>query len=84
MTYRIVISGVAAIAAATISACGGGGDGSAAAPPPPSTAQSLDTTQVLTQAREPSETSVPYPLNDGALVLTDTSDSTDPININGT
>jgi hypothetical protein len=53
-------------------------------PPPPSvTHQSLDTAQVLAQARHTSETSSPYPVNDDALVLTDTRDTTEPVSING-
>jgi hypothetical protein len=85
---RMVILGVAAVAAGSISACGGGGDSgqamATAMPPPPSvTHQSLDTAQVLAQARHTSETSSPYPVNDDALVLTDTSDTTEPVSING-
>jgi hypothetical protein len=45
-------------------------------------AQSLDTAQVLAQARETSETSTPYPVNDGALTLNDTSDTSEPISVN--
>jgi hypothetical protein len=83
--HRMAILGFAAIAAGSISACGGG-DGQAAATPPPAsvTNQSLDSAQVLAQARHTSETSSPYPVNDGALVLTDTSDTGEPISINGT
>ena len=90
MKCRMVILGVAAVAAGSISACGGGGGGDSgqamatAMPPPPSvTHQSLDTAQVLAQARHTSETSSPYPVNDDALVLTDTSDTTEPVSING-
>lgn len=86
MKHRMTILSVAAIAAAAMSACGGGGnDGQAAAmaPPPAVTSQSLDTVQVLAQARQPSETSSPYPVNGGALVMTDTSDTTEPVGING-
>jgi hypothetical protein len=87
---RMAILGVAAVAAGSISACGGGGGGDSgpvmatAMPPPPSvTHQSLDTAQVLAQARHTSETSSPYPVNDDALVLTDTRDTTEPVSING-
>ena len=86
MKHRMAILGVAAIAAGSISACGGdNGQAVAATPPPPARVanQSLDTAQVLAQARHPSETSTPYLVNDGALVLTDTSDSTEPMSING-
>jgi hypothetical protein len=87
---RMAILGVAAVAAGSISACGGGGGGggdsgqATSMPPPPSvTHQSLDTAQVLAQARHTSETSSPYPVNDDALVLTDTRDTTEPVSING-
>lgn len=90
MKCRMAILGVAAVAAGSISACGGGGGGDSgqamatAMPPPPSvTHQSLDTAQVLAQARHTSETSSPYPVNDDALVLTDTRDTTEPVSING-
>lgn len=91
MKCRMAILGVAAVAAGSISACGGGGGGgdsgqamATAMPAPPSvTHQSLDTAQVLAQARHTSETSSPYPVNDDALVLTDTRDTTEPVSING-
>jgi hypothetical protein len=84
--HKIAILGVAALAAGSISACGGGnGQAAAVMPPPPSvTSQSLDAVQVLAQARQASETSSPYSVNDGALVLTDTSDTSEPISVNGT
>jgi len=82
--HRIAILAVAAIAAVSISACGGGDYGQAAAMTPPSlSSQSLDTAQVLAQARQNSEASLPYLVNAGALVLTDTSDTTEPVGING-
>lgn len=87
MKHGIAILGVGAIAAGLMSACGGD-NGQAAVPPPPPppsvTSQSLDSAQVLVQARHTSETSSPYPVNDGALVLTDASDTSEPIGINGT
>jgi hypothetical protein len=83
--HRMAILGVAAIAAGSMSACGGDNGQAVAAPPPARVAsQSLDTAQVLAQARHTSETSTPYPVNDGALVLTDTSDTAEPMSINGT
>jgi hypothetical protein len=76
-----VILGIAAIAAALISACGGDGGAGVATTPSAAdiTTQSLDTAQMLAQARETSETSVPFPVNKGELVLTDTSDTTEPL-----
>lgn len=85
MKHRMAILGAAAIAAGSISACGGDNGQTAAVPPPARvTIQSLDTAQVLAQARHTSETSSPYSVNDGALVLTDTSDTAEPISISGT
>lgn len=71
--------GIAAIAAATLGGCGGDNGGTAAATPSPSVAQSLNTAQVLAQAREASETSTAYSVNDGVVVLSDTSDHTEPL-----
>ena len=86
MKHTMAILGLAAIAAGSISACGGDNGQTVAAPPPPARVanQSLDTAQVLAQARHTSESSSPYPVNDGALVLTDTSDTAEPMSINGT
>lgn len=85
MKHGMAILGVAAIAAGSISACGGDNGQAVAAPPPARVANhSLDTAQVLAQARHTSETSSPYPVNDGALVLTDTSDTAEPMSVNGT
>ena len=52
------------------------------APQPQMHAQSLDTLQLLEQARQVSNTADPYLVNGGALRLTDTSDSSDPILVN--
>jgi hypothetical protein len=82
---KIAILGVAALAAGSISACGGDRGQAAAVMPSTTsvTSQSLDALQVLAQARQASETSSPYSVNDGALVLTDTSDTSVPIGVNG-
>jgi hypothetical protein len=86
MKHRIVIFGTAAICSTLISACGGDGGARVATAPsvPNITTQSLDTAQVLAQARETSETSVPFPVNKGELVLTDTSDTTEPLTFTAT
>ena len=85
MKDRIVIF-VAAVAAASLSACGGGGAAGVATTPSVSgvTTQSLDTAQVLTQAREASETGVPFAVNEGQLVLSDTSDVADSLTFTAT
>lgn len=50
-------------------------------PPPPPTVQSLDTAAVLAMAMMSSETSDPIMVNEGVVVLTDTSETTEPISI---
>ena len=42
----------------------------------------LDTQGVLVQAQSPMDTSAPYTVDGGLLVLTDTSETTSPISIN--
>jgi hypothetical protein len=71
---------------ATLQGCGGSDSSSMAtmpSPPPQSTGQSLDTTQVLALAKEPSETGEPFAVNAGALTLDDTSEATGPSGVNG-
>lgn len=63
-------------------ASGSSGSSGSSAPGPTATQQSLDTQEVLAQAQMPSETSSPYVVDDGLLVLTDTSETTAPITIN--
>jgi hypothetical protein len=82
MKHSMVIFGMVAAASGALGGCGGDSGGAAAAAPA-SAVQSLDTAQVLVQAREATETGDPYPVNNGALVLTDTSDTTEPFSING-
>jgi hypothetical protein len=64
-----------------LSACGGSEERvpSAAVTPP----QSLDTQQVLVIAEARSETASPLVVNNGLLVLDDTSETALPIHING-
>jgi len=84
MKLRMMAFTIAAVAVGSISACGDGGGSGVAMPPPSSSAQALDTAQVLTQARQTSETNDPYPVNNGTLVLSDASDTTEPVSVNGT
>jgi hypothetical protein len=86
MKLRMTILAIAGTAASALSGCGDGGGGSVSAvvSPPSSSTQALDTAQVMAQARLTSETGEPYPVNDGALVLTDTSETAEPLSIDGT
>jgi protein-disulfide isomerase len=80
MQRKIMVLGAAALAAGGLSACGDHG-GSASAPTPPIT-QELTTGDVLALAQKTSETSQPIAVDNNALVLTDTSDTTEPISVN--
>jgi hypothetical protein len=81
MKARTIIPLVGVVAGSLMSACGGGGSGTAPVSQTPQP-QALDTTEVLAQARVTSETSEPYAVDDGALMLTDTSETSQPINVN--
>jgi hypothetical protein len=85
MKHRLVMFGLAAIVAGSVSACGGSGySAGSTTPPPPNPNQGLDTAQVLAQSRETSETSDPYAVNSGVVYFTDTLDTTDAAVITGT
>jgi hypothetical protein len=89
-----ILIAVAAILTGTLAGCddesgmsGAGAAGSAAPAPSPQPqvhVQSLDTLQLLEQARQVSNTADPYLVNGGALRLTDTSEGSDPILVNAT
>ena len=80
MNFRKLVGGSIALAALLAGGCGGGDSGSmSAANPAP---QALDTMQVLALARQSSEVSAPMAVDDGALTLTDASESSEPINVN--
>jgi hypothetical protein len=86
MKLNIALIGAAAVAAAALSACGGGDNSQASMPSTPPTmptTQQLDTAQVLALAQKTSEVSAPFEVNGGMLTLTDTSDTTDAISVNG-
>lgn len=80
MKRKAVILSAMGVAAGLMSGCGGGDDTATITPPPP-TNMSLDTQGVLALAQVSSETSSPFAVDDGALVLTDTSEMTDPVAI---
>jgi hypothetical protein len=81
MQHKSLKLGAAAIAAACLSACGDHGSSSTATPTPPM-AQELDTAAVLAMAQKTSEVSQPIAVDDNAVILTDTSDTTEPISVN--
>jgi hypothetical protein len=82
---NVLVGATALVTAAALSACGGGSSGASNPPPVVTTsAQSLDSAQVLAQAQHTSENSNPYQVNDGALTLTDTSETSEPISVNVT
>jgi hypothetical protein len=80
MKVKVMLPLVGVVAGSLMSACGGGDSN------PPATQtqqpQALDTAEVLAQARVTSETAEPYAVDDGALTLTDTSETSEPISIN--
>jgi|HubBroStandDraft_1064217.scaffolds.fasta_scaffold2615315_1 hypothetical protein len=81
MKAKIIIPLLSVVAGSLMSACGGDGGGSPSASQSPQP-QALDTAEVLAEARVTSETSEPYAVDDGALTLTDTSETSEPINVN--
>jgi len=85
MKTKLAIMTSVGLAASLMSGCGGdqGQTTSGSTMPPASTAQSLDTQQVLTQAKMTSDSSAPYTVDNGQLTLTDTSETSDPISVNG-
>ena len=93
MKRKIALLGAAAVAAAALTACGGGHDrtgnstgtssSSSSSSGGTSSVQSLDTAQVLALAQKSSEVSGPFEVNDGMLLLTDTSDTAEAISVNG-
>jgi hypothetical protein len=86
MQHKSIRIGAAAIAAACLSACGDHNSSATSTPTPPTTpmTQQLDSAAVLTMAQKTSEVDQPIALNDNAVVLTDTSDTTQPISVGGT
>jgi hypothetical protein len=75
----------AAVIAVMAAGCGNNNGSSAAAvaipPPVTSTTMALDTAQVLALAQVKSETSSPFPVDSGAFVFVDTSETTSPISV---
>jgi hypothetical protein len=89
MKRKLTIMTSVGLAAGLVSGCGGGDHGQAAmgasggggGSTAPSSV-SLSTGDVLTLAQKTSETASPYTVDGGALVLTDASETSEPINVN--
>jgi hypothetical protein len=84
MKRMTAIAAVGALAGVGLTACGGdnGPAGTSASNPPPM-AQQLDTANVLALAQKTSESATPFQVDDGALTLTDTSETSTAIMVNG-
>lgn len=80
MKRRLLFLGVVG-SVGLVSACHDHGDGASNPTPPPSTSLSLSTAQVLSLAEVTSETSTPTAVNNGALTLNDTSETSAPVNV---
>jgi hypothetical protein len=86
MKRKIAMMTSVGLAAGLVSGCGGGnsgqagGAGSGSSTPP--TSVSLMTVDVLTLAQKTSETAAPFAVDGGAVLLTDTSETSEPINVN--
>ena len=91
MKPKLLIVAVASGVAASVSSCGGPSTGTMPEPVTPASAvtsaspmiMEVTTAQVLKEAQQPSESAEPYPVKNGVLVFTDTSDTTEPITIDG-
>ena len=81
MKTKVAVLSAMGVAATLVTACGHDDNTTMNPTPPPPTTQSLDTAGVLNLAMMSSETSDPIMVDDGALVLTDASETTDPINV---
>jgi|GEM_PF-1139650 hypothetical protein len=83
MKRKTALLGAAALAAAALSACGDHTPAGSMSMPTTPTTQELDTAQVLALAQKTSEVSAPIQVDDGALTLTDSSETTKAISVNG-
>jgi hypothetical protein len=84
MKRKVAIMTSVGLAAGLVSGCGGGNNGQTAGAGGGSTAPtsvSLATGDVLSLAQKSSETAAPFAVDGGAVMLTDTSDTSEPINI---
>lgn len=80
MKRKAAILSAMGVAAGLVSGCGGGDDTASVTPPPtPPATTSLNTEEVLALALVSSESASPFAVDDGAVVLTDTSETTEPV-----
>ena len=89
MKRRASLIGVATVVAGILAACGhdDNNSGMTTTPPTPpsSTAINVTTAELLANyATQPSETASPVVVNGGVFTITDTSDTTRPISVDGT
>ena len=84
MKRKLAIMTSVGLAAGLVSGCGGGnsGEASGGGGGTTPTSVSLSTGDVLTLAQKTSETAAPFAVDAGALTLTDTSETSEPINVN--
>lgn len=81
MKRKVALVSACTAAVGLAAGCGGGDHNT---PPPPTSAnQALDTAQVLALAQHSTDTGEPLAVNGGALTLTDTSETTQPVDLNG-
>jgi predicted component of type VI protein secretion system len=82
MKTKLAVLAAMGVAATLVTACGHDDHTTMnPPPPPPPTVLSLDTAAVLAMAVMSSETADPIMVDDGVVVLTDTSETTDPISV---
>jgi hypothetical protein len=85
MKSKLAIMTSVGLAAGLVSGCGGGDQGQAAAGAGGGMAPSsvsLSTGDVLTLAQKTSDSAAPFAVDAGAVTLNDTSDTSEPINVN--
>ncbi len=83
MKRKVMAILAVALGTGLVSACNDGNHAAAmqSAPAAP-TVQMLDTAQVLSAARQATETGTPFAVDGGLLVLNDTSETSEPLAVN--
>jgi hypothetical protein len=84
MKRNTVAIAVAAAVAGILSACGHDHSDGSPPTPPPNAGINVTTSGLLTDyAQKPSETGSPTAVNGGMFTITDTSDTSNPVTVNG-